>query len=104
MRGATGAQEIEAAIDTGFTDNLLLPNTILEAIGAERLQDTQVILANGAEDVMGVYAVEIEWFGAWYGLRVFAADADALIGVGLLKGCELRIEIVPGGSVEVTPL
>jgi hypothetical protein len=35
---------------------------------------------------------------------VSAVGDEALVGMRLLAGHELRIEVVPGGVVEVTPL
>ena len=32
------------------------------------------------------------------------ADADPLVGMGLLDGCELRIQVRPGGKVTITSL
>src|SRR5205809_438211 len=51
-----------------------------------------------------IYAAEVEWGGVWRAILVSAVGAEALLGMRLLAGHTLRIDVVPGGVVEITPL
>jgi len=50
------------------------------------------------------YAAEVEWNGGWRPVLVSAVGDEALLGMRLAAGNELRIAVVPGGVVEITPL
>jgi hypothetical protein len=46
----------------------------------------------------------VEWNGGWRPVLVSAVGDEPLVGMRLLAGHELRIAVVPGGVVEITPL
>src|SRR5437764_998296 len=51
-----------------------------------------------------VVAAEAEWEGSWRPILVSAVGDEVLVGMRLLAGHELRVAVVPGGSVEISPL
>ena len=61
-------------------------------------------LADGTSRRFDTYEPEIEWGGEWRAMVVYALGGEALAGMGLLAGQELRVEIVAGGVVEIGPL
>src|SRR5947208_2023864 len=74
-------------------------------LGAE-VFDRQVRPAIRPEDdgQFVLYAAEVAWGGGWRPLLVSAVGDEVLLGMRLLVGHELRIAVVPGGVVEITPL
>jgi hypothetical protein len=46
----------------------------------------------------------VDWHGQPWSAEVEAADAQPLLGMALLQGSELRIEVLPGGGVTIAQL
>lgn len=88
LRDFEGGQPatITAILDTGFTDELLLPS---ETIRRLRLVSSGVTLGDGSIVFMNVYELEIEWNDAWRRVKAYEGEDDALVGVSLLKGFEV---------------
>ena len=47
---------------------------------------------------------EVEWHGERKDVQVDLADADPLIGMRLLRGSQLCLDVTEGGAVEISPL
>jgi clan AA aspartic protease len=105
LKGPSGVQlEVDAVVDTGFTSSLTLPSQALDLLGLARQSGSRALLADGSVLHFDVYAAAVEWDGGWLPIMVSAVGEDALIGMQLLAGHKLAIEVVPGGLVEITPL
>lgn len=97
-------QEIEAILDTGFNGSLTLPPAVIAALGLLWRTRGLVILANGTEDRCDIYAAAVLWDGVPRNILVEAADTDPLVGMALLYGHDVRIQVVEGGSVIIQAL
>lgn len=105
VRGPGGKEnEIDAVIDTGFNGFLTLPPLQITALALDRLGRGRAILADGSEEVFDIYEATVMWDGQLLTVEADAADTDALIGMALLDGYELRIQVVDGGSVTIEAL
>lgn len=105
VRGPGGTEaDIDAVIDTGFTASLTLPAATVTALGLIRQSGGSAVLADGTVRAFDIYEAEVEWGGAWLSVLVSAVGNEALLGMRLLAGHQLRIEAEPGGVVEITPL
>ena len=62
------------------------------------------MLADATVRHFDVYAAEWEWEGNWRPILVSAVGDEALSGMRLLAGRQLRIDVALGGLVEVAPL
>src|SRR5438270_384079 len=87
-------QEIEAIIDTGFTGSLSLPLAVIVALGLPFRRRSRAILADGRSIRFDVYEAQVLWDGRWRRVPVSAAEAVPLVGMGLLHGYELTLQIV----------
>ena len=92
-------QEVEAVIDTGFNGWLSLPGSLVEQLGLPWLTRGRVILADGSEQECDVYAATVIWNGQSRRAGVDAAETDPLVGMSLLNGFDLHMEVRNGGSV-----
>lgn len=99
-----GIQEINALIDTGFNGFLTLPPSLIAALGLQRLARGRAVLADGREQLFDIHAVTVLWDGHVIVVEADSAETDPLVGMGLLQGYELSIEIVDGGTVEIQRL
>jgi len=84
---------IEVWIDTGFTGDLVLPETLVRQLGLPVSGSIDGILADGSQTELNTYHCQLRWFGRDRNLEVIANDGEVpLLGVGLLLGRELRID------------
>ncbi len=105
VRGPAGQdQEIEAIIDTGFDGWLSLPSSIVGQLGLVWRQRGRALLADGSECVFDIYEATVDWDGQMRRIPVDAAETFPLIGMSLLEGYELSVEVQPGGTVTLRPL
>ncbi len=102
VRGDNGEeQELEAVIDTGFTGFLTLPPSVVNSLHLTWLGQAQAVLGDGSLHQFDVYATTVIWDGQARLVEVDAAEATPLVGMGLLHGYELRIQIVDDGAVSI---
>ena len=105
VRGPGGAEvTVDALVDTGYTGSLTLPDMVATSLGLARRSGGRAILADGSSRRYDSYAAEVEWGGSWRGVVASAIGDEPLVGMGLLAGYELRVEVVAGGAVTVVPL
>jgi clan AA aspartic protease len=95
---------IEAAIDTGFTGYLALPTNLINDLGPVWLQRRKAILGDGTARLFDVFEISVEWDGEILTIPVYATDAQSLIGMSLLYGHDLHIQVIDGGTVTIVPL
>ena len=100
LQGQAGqTREIEAVIDTGYNGFLTLPPALVTELGLAYLDRGRAILADGSEVFFDIYDVSILWDGYPWRVEVSVADATPLVGMRLLDGHDLRIEVRDGGRV-----
>jgi len=105
VRDAIGRDhEIDAIIDIGFSGSLTLPSNIIASWGLPYRTHAQVELGDGSMGETDVHAATVIWDGQSRGVLVESAETDPLIGMALLEGYELRIQVRDGGEVTIVPL
>jgi clan AA aspartic protease len=97
-------QELDAVIDTGFTASLSLPPSVIAALGLPWQSFDRGVLADGSECYFDVYEAEVIWDGASRRVLIDKADTDPLVGMTLMGGYELRMEIRSGGTLTIKKL
>jgi clan AA aspartic protease len=95
-------QEIEAVIDTGFTGFLTMPSALVAGLGLAWLCRQPGILADGRIEFFDVYIATVIWDGQPRTVEVESADTKPLVGMSLLDGHTLRIDVLSGGVVTIT--
>lgn len=56
------------------------------------------------ERALGVYDARVLWRGRERFVPVYEAEGDPLVGMSLLRGSRLTIEVEPGGDVVIEDL
>lgn len=97
-------QEIEAVLDSGFTGQITLPPWLIAELGLPQIGESSAVLADGRAIDFAVFEVAVMWNGRARMVNVDSADTDPLLGMGLLLGHEVAMQVVPGGSVSIRPL
>ena len=62
------------------------------------------MLADGTSCSYDNFGAEVEWHGNKRGVLVSALGNEALVGMVLLAGHRLTVDVEPGGEVTVQPL
>lgn len=98
------AERFEAVIDTGITGQLTLPPGEVLRLGLTPLGSRYVTLADGSEAPLDVFRATVVWDGRRRNVRAFATDGDLLVGMTLLSGSRLTVDVVPGGDLVIEAL
>ena len=87
-----------AVVDTGATDWLTLPESVVQGLGLRLTSTRHVRQAHGPIVQANVYAVWVLWHGRMR--RVFAESGnETLIGTELLADSRLIVQRWEGGEV-----
>ena len=92
-------QEIDALVDTGFDGWLSLPASIISKLKLPWRGRGRALLADGSETVFDLYEATMLWHQESRRIRVDEAETEPLIGIALLEGSKLNIEVREGGRV-----
>jgi clan AA aspartic protease len=105
VKGHRGRElEVEAVIDTGYTASLTLPPAFVAALGLRWRSVDRFTLADGSECIFDVYEAKVVWDGKVRTVLIDEADADALVGMRLLRGYELKMQVRARGKVTIKRL
>lgn len=99
VSGSQAREEIEAVVDTGFTGFLTLPPPLIVTLGLPFRRHGRAVLADGSESFFDTHEATVTWDGRPRRIFVDAADTDPLVGMSLLHGHELTVQVVDGGGV-----
>jgi len=105
VRGPGGfVAEVDAVIDTGYSGMIALPAALCMTLGLPQRAGVTTVLADGSSRRVASYRAEVEWGSGWRPVAITAVGGEALVGMGLLAGHELRVEVTVGGAVSIRPL
>jgi len=92
-------RKVEAVVDTGFNGYLTLPPMLLEDLELLVVGDGEALLADGSQDAFELSSVTVLWNGQPMYAENGASGVDALLGMALLDGHSLTIDVENGGRV-----
>jgi clan AA aspartic protease len=105
IRGPRGrSREVEAVIDTGFSGELTLPGPVIQALRLPWLHDVRGTLADGSVSVLATYDAAAVWDRRERPIVVVESGGACLVGMELLSGFELRMQVRPQGKVTIKRL
>ena len=94
------AVTVEATVDTGFSGQLKLPPETVESLGLPRIPEPRFArLANNEIHEFRIHLASVFMDGRWRLVQVFAVPGEPLIGMALMWGSRLAIELREGGAV-----
>ncbi len=96
-------REIEAVVDTGFNGFLTLPPALVTELGLPLVTTGRAFLADGGVVEFDVFNVRVTWDGRPRHIEAYAAQTTSLVGMALLNGHSLFVEVVEGGRVAIQP-
>ena len=102
IRGPSGdVRELDAVVDTGFDRYLTLPPAIVAGLRLPFVGADPMTLADGSDVDLGAYAVTVLWDGEERYIRAYASDTPPLVGMALLAGHRLCMDVEPGGAATI---
>lgn len=105
VKGRWGREQgIEAVLDTGYTAALTLPPAVIQALDLRWQTVARFRLADGTIRMFDVYEAKVVWDGTERQILVDEADAEPLVGMRLLKGHELKMQVRYRGKVTIKRL
>jgi clan AA aspartic protease len=90
-------QKIKALIDTGFNNWLSLPPALITLLGLPWRQRGQAILADGSQRRFDIYEGTVVWDRR----RLYELDGAPLVGMALLEGYELKVQVRERGKAAI---
>lgn len=97
-------QEFQAVIDTGFTGAITLPATAVYSLRLVAMRPVRATLAGGERLAFNTYGATVRLHGSPRLARVIEMDGQPLIGMELLRGSRLVVDVMEGGTVAIEPL
>jgi clan AA aspartic protease len=105
VRGPLGQRRrIVAVIDTGFNGALSLPLGVITELGLAWIQSDEVELGDGSLIECDFYAGIVIWDRRAHRILVAEADTTPLVGMELLQGFELKMNVERRGQVTIKRL
>ena len=96
--------DIESALDTGFNGFLTLPPELVSVLQLPFWETSEFTLGDGNNVAFNVHIATVLWDGQERDVFVLAAEGGPLLGMSLLYGFRLTIDVVDGGSVIIEAL
>jgi clan AA aspartic protease len=104
LRNVEIMQIVDAVIDTGFSGFLTLPSGIITALDLTWKGRDVATLGDGTSCIFDVYIATVIWDGEYRVIDINESETVPLIGMRLLRGYDLRIQIIEGGTVTIDVL
>ena len=94
-------QKVEAVLDTGFTGYLTLPSSLINHLKLQMAGNRRVALGDGNVVVLNMYLAKVLWDRHEREVLVLQADGGPLVGMSLLYGSHVMLEVVDNGNVTI---
>lgn len=104
LGGADANQIIDFVIDTGCTEEIVLPQDIIEQLHRTRSSDMALTVADGTTDTYARYRIRVEWHGEPKEVIAVSMPVVPLIGMRLVRDSNLSVDATPGGAVTISEL
>ena len=101
VKNDSSTQIVDAVIDTGFSGFLTLPADIITALNLTWKGRDIATLGDGTSCIFDVYIAIAIWDGQYRKIDINESETVPLIGMQLLRGYDLQIRIIEGGTVVI---
>jgi clan AA aspartic protease len=94
----------DAIVDTGFNGWLSLPPNLIAQLNLKWKRRGRAILGDGSECVFNVYEAVVLWDENLLTIPIDEADSEPLVGMSLMEGYQLIVQVFEGGRVELSKI
>ena len=102
--GVNWQQRIVATIDTGFDGYLTPPLYMINRLGLRPAGYRQAILGDGNRAVFNLFRARVVWVSKTCEVPVLQVEGDPLVGMALLDGNRVIMNVVKDGQVRIENL
>ena len=95
---------IAVTVDTGFNGLLALPTITIQGLELSEESSRLAITATGDRVRLTTYYSTMTWHGEPRTIEVVEAGGEPLLGMELLLGNRVTLDVVEGGAVTIEPL
>ncbi len=105
VRGSGGQRaHVEATIDTGYNGFLTLPRALVDELDLPSAGPARAALGDGNEVRMELFIAAVRWQEKSKDVLVLAAEGGVLLGMAMLLGCRLTLDVEADGMVSIESL
>lgn len=97
-------ERVTCVVDTGYDGALTLPAEVASSLGLPSMGSGRSMLGDGSWTNHRSYEAFVRLNGASRRVIVDEAETMPMLGMRLLEGHELRIDVVTGGRVSISRL
>ena len=102
IRGPHGQERtVEATVDTGYEGPLTLPAATVAALGLPLRRVRRLMVADGSLVEVPVHEATLVWDGKERTVMIRVLGTQPLLGMALLSGHRLSIDVADGGKVTI---
>jgi predicted aspartyl protease len=95
---------VEAGLDTGYNGFLTLPGDLIDELNLPYAGTAGAELGDGNKVRMDLYLGTVRWDDGMREVLVLEASGGALVGMAMLYGSRVTLEVEENGSVRIEPL
>ncbi len=102
--GASGVRMIalDAVLDTGFSGYISLPLATITTLQLPFVETRTYSLGNNMRVDFDLHRATVLWDSQQRDILVLASEAHPLVGMSLLKGFRVSLDVIDGGEVRIT--
>jgi clan AA aspartic protease len=102
VRGTAAREEtVDAIIDTGFDGFLTLPASFVSDLALQFAGATKAALGDGSEVSLDAFEAVVAWDNDERSVVTLATTGEPLVGMALLSGYRVALDVVEGGRVAI---
>ena len=97
-------QRVVAVVDTGFNGSLTLPGDVIGGLELPLVGNRRATLGDGSIVALEAYLAKVLWHELEREVLVLQAEGGPLLGMSLLYGNRVILNVVENGDVEIEVL
>lgn len=102
VRSSAGQpMDVEAVVDTGFSGLLTLPPVLIARLQLPYDRTEIYTIGDNSDVAFDLYGATVVWDGQDRAIFVLETEGEPLIGMSMLRGYHLFVDVIDGGDVRV---
>lgn len=95
---------LDVILDTGFDGELALPSDVIGSLGIPHRAEVGLVLANSQRIQAYTYGGVVSWHAQQREVEIVETAGEPLLGMALLLGSRVSMDVRMGGEVLIEPV